>query len=50
MEVFRVLANKNYGNGRIKNHDLQRLIDPHALQDIFKRPIFDRTQKVGCSL
>lgn len=33
MEVFRVLANKNYGIGRIKNHDLQRLIDPYALQD-----------------
>lgn len=33
MEVFRVLANKNDGNYRIKNHDLQTLIDPHALRD-----------------
>lgn len=33
MEVSRVLANKNDGNGRIKNHDLQKLNDPPALQD-----------------
>lgn len=36
-KVFRILANKDDRNYRIKNHDLRRLIDLHALKGFKKK-------------